>query len=66
MSCLMFETGTDPYSKGTACVSVKEKLNDKAYEVVLNPCDKKLPSICQIKLGTNVLSKSYDVNLFKN
>lgn len=47
-------------SNTSACVSVRKQANEQEYEIVLRPCDYKLPSICQKRDG-----KAFNiVNLF--
>eukprot|EP00105_Crassostrea_gigas_P018340 XP_011436424.1 PREDICTED: uncharacterized protein LOC105334598 isoform X2 [Crassostrea gigas] len=40
---------TDSNLKETECVSVRETMNKKKYDMVLRPCDERLSSICQKK-----------------
>lgn len=46
MISVIFNLGTVLSMKSTACVSVRE-IKHKEYDMVLRPCDDKLPSICQ-------------------
>lgn len=56
----MFIQGNVLGSNTPACVSVRELSNEQEYEIVLRPCNDKLPSICQKRDG-----KAFNiVNLF--
>lgn len=56
----MFIKGNVLGSNTPACVSVRKLSNEQEYEIVLRPCNDKLPSICQKRDG-----KAFNiVNLF--
>lgn len=56
----MFIQGNELGSNTSACVSVRKQANEQEYEIVLRPCNDKLPSICQKRDG-----KAFNiVNLF--
>lgn len=58
----MFIQGNILGSNTSACVSVRELSYEQEYEIVLRPCNYKLPSICQKKDGKDLNI----VNLFSN
>lgn len=37
----------DPNLKETECVSVRETMNKKKYDMVIRPCDERISSICR-------------------
>uniref|UniRef100_K1Q9W6 G-protein coupled receptors family 1 profile domain-containing protein n=1 Tax=Magallana gigas TaxID=29159 RepID=K1Q9W6_MAGGI len=51
---IFFLMKTDSNLKETECVSVRETMNKKKYDMVLRPCDERLSSICQKKYGVGI------------
>lgn len=43
----IFFSETDSNLKETECVSVRETMNKKKYDLVVRPCDERLSSICR-------------------
>ncbi|XP_052684730.1 uncharacterized protein LOC128164780 [Crassostrea angulata] len=52
---------TDSNRKETACVSVRETMNKKKYDIVLRPCDDRLSAICRKTYGISSLEFPFGI-----
>lgn len=53
---IFFYSEIDPNLKETECVSVRETMNKKKYDMVLRPCDDRLSAICRKTYGKIIVS----------
>lgn len=44
---IFFYSEIDPNLKETECVSVRETMHKKKYDMVIRPCDERISSICR-------------------
>nr|XP_034312847.1 uncharacterized protein LOC117684477 isoform X2 [Crassostrea gigas]XP_034312848.1 uncharacterized protein LOC117684477 isoform X2 [Crassostrea gigas] len=54
----------DPNLKETECVSVRETMNKKKYDMVIRPCDERISSICRKTDGITFLEFLEGVGIF--
>lgn len=47
LNMIFFYSEIDPNLKETECVSVRETMNKKKYDMVIRPCDERISSICR-------------------